>query len=41
MSSQRLKGTEASLTFNSLPVKASQPAGSKLCMDGGNIILEA
>ena len=27
--------------FDSLPVKASQPAGSELCMGGGNTIREA
>ena len=34
-----LTGARSPGGFNSLPVKASQPAGSELCMGGGNTIL--
>jgi hypothetical protein len=27
--------------FDALPAKASQPAGSESCRDGGNTVLEA
>jgi hypothetical protein len=36
-----LKPFAAIQRVDALPAKASQPAGSELCMDGGNTIREA
>jgi hypothetical protein len=36
-----LKPFAAIQRVDALPAKASQPAGSEACRDGGNIVLEA